>query len=112
MMASDRSDPDSLLATLLEGGVNRRNLEIPSMSPLELVQPEDRPENQVKCTDFLTAACGLVLGVGLATGPLYPDLIALVRTCLPTRTRPASRLPRLRRGIRPLRSLGSWLGIR
>jgi hypothetical protein len=30
----------------------------------------------LECPDFVKAACGLALGLGLTTGPLFPDLIA------------------------------------
>jgi hypothetical protein len=30
----------------------------------------------LECPDFVKAACGLALGVGLTSGPLFPDLIA------------------------------------
>ena len=95
-----------MLATLLEDDTDRGDLNIPVVAPLDLIRLDDRPSDHVTCTDFLTAACGLVLGVGLATGPLYPDLIALVKTCLPRRFRP------VRNGrSRPARNLRSWLGI-
>jgi len=29
--------------------------------------------------DYLTAACGIVLGISLTSSPLYPDLMSLIR---------------------------------
>ena len=65
----------------------------------------------VPCTDFLKAACGLMLGIGLTTGPLYPDLMALCRNFLLRRT-PLANSPRQSRARRqgPLRHFRRWLG--
>jgi hypothetical protein len=100
-LLGDRSRVDSseLLATL-------STLDDPaeSVGPLAEVSSELGPVEVLQAdrvnagedpasTDFLTAACGLILGVSLTSGPLYPDLLALVRTWLPLR---------LRRGSQPL----------
>jgi hypothetical protein len=50
------------------------------------------------------------LGVKLATSPLYPDLIGLVRTCLPRAVRPRGRTHRASGNRnRPLQKFMSWL---
>jgi hypothetical protein len=37
----------------------------------------------LECPDFVKAACGLALGLGLTSGPLFPDLIASLPRRLP-----------------------------
>jgi hypothetical protein len=54
--------------------------------------------------DVLKTVCGLMMGLGLATGPLYPDLIALVGARMP---RPLKRTAR--RAICPS-TRRSWFG--
>ena len=95
----NRPDPGQQLARL------------PALPPPE-VSGALRRGDEVACTDFLKAACGLMLGIGLTTGPLYPDLMALVRNSLPRRATLAN-APR-RSGARrkgPLRSFRRWLGL-
>ena len=80
--------------------------------PLLEVSGALRRGDEVACTDFLKAACGLMLGIGLTTGPLYPDLMALFRNFLPRRT-PLANSP-WRSGARrkgPFRSFRRWLGL-
>jgi len=84
---------------------------LPALPPLE-VSGALRRGDEVACTDFLKAACGLMLGIGLTIGPLYPDLMALVRNFLPRRASLAN-APR-RSGARrkgPLHSFRRWLGL-
>jgi hypothetical protein len=83
---------------------------VPDLTPLTLSRPEEQARDEAARTDFLTSACGLMLGVGLAIGPLYPDLIGLVRTCLPRAVRPRGRTRRAS-GSRnpPLQKFMSWL---
>jgi hypothetical protein len=104
----DESDRDALLASLRDPREEAAEPDALDFTPLEAIAPRDRPEDPRACTDFLTAACGLVLGVGLATGPLYPDLIALVRTCLPRRVRPAAGHGMRRNGSRRRTPRGPW----
>jgi len=83
---------------------------VPDLTPLTLSRPEEQASDDSARTDFLTSACGLVLGIGLASRPLYPDLIGLVRTCLPRAVRPPSKGRRTWAGrIHPLRKIMSWL---
>jgi hypothetical protein len=83
---------------------------VPDLTPLTLCRPEEQARDEAARTDFLTSACGLALGVGLATGPLYPDLIGLVRTCLPRAVRPRGRTRRASGSrIPPLQKFMSWL---
>jgi hypothetical protein len=84
---------------------------LPALPPLD-VPGALRRGDEVACIDFLKAACGLMLGIGLTTGPLYPDLMALVRNFLPRRASLAN-APR-RSGARrkgPLRGFRRWLGL-
>jgi hypothetical protein len=112
MTGRGQASREALLASLFETDRAPEPAIDRDLAPLELMGRPDRPEDEsVACTDFLTAACGLVLGVGLATGPLYPDLIALVRTCLPRRARPAARASSGKGRRRPRGGLRDWLGI-
>ncbi len=120
MVSSVRADqsltnPAAVLATLPAPenlpDPGQQLARLPALPPLE-VSGALRRDDEVACTDFLKAACGLMLGIGLTTGPLYPDLIALVRNSLPRRASLASS-PR-RSGARrkgPLCSFRRWLGL-
>ena len=77
--------------------------------PLLEVSGALRRGDEVACTDFLKAACGLMLGIGLTTGPLYPDLMALFRNFLPRRT-PLANSPRRSGARRKARSAASGAG--
>ena len=110
------TDPAAVLATLLAPenlpDPGQQLARLPALPPLE-VSGALRRGDEVACTDFLKAACGLMLGIGLTTGPLYPDLMALFLQ-LPTTTatsgklapaircpaqRPAPQLPALARAL-------------
>ena len=95
-------DPAAVLATLPAPenlpDPGQKLARLPALPPLD-VPGALRRGDEVACTDLLKAACGLMLGIGLTTGPLYPDLMALVRNFLPRRASLAS-LPR-RSGARP-----------
>ena len=110
------TDATALLATLPKSLVPGASADdpalVPDLTPLTLSRPEEQASDEAARTDFLTSACGLVLGVGLATGPLYPDLIGLVRTCLPRAVRPPGKTRRgAGRGNRPLQKFMSWLRL-
>ena len=109
------TDPAAVLATLPAPenlpDPGQQLARLPALPPLD-VPGALRRGDEVACTDFLKAACGLMLGIGLTTGPLYPDLMALVRNSLPRRASLASS-PR-RSGARrkgPLCSFRRWLGL-
>jgi len=109
-------DPAAVLATLpaqaVLPGTGEKIASLPALPPLEISGSVRLGGDELACTDFLKAACGLMLGIGLTTGPLYPDLMALVRTCLPRRNFLTGR-PRgsgaYRKG--PLGSFRRWLGL-
>ncbi len=84
------------------------------VAAIKIRRADPGPESEdPTCTDFLTAACGLALGVGLTSGPLYPDLMALVRTWLPSRLRRRNLALAVRSGrSRPSRFLARWFGRR
>lgn len=109
-------DPAAVLATLpaqaVLPGTGEKIASLPALPPLEISGSVRRGGDELACTDFLKAACGLMLGIGLTTGPLYPDLMALVRTCLPRRNFLTGR-PRGSRAYRkgPLGSFRRWLGL-
>jgi len=110
------SDATALLATLPVSSLPGASADDPALelylTPLTLSEPEEQASDDAARTDFLTSACGLVLGVGLATGPLYPDLIGLVRTCLPRAVRPPGKIRRnAGRGNHPLQKFMSWLRL-
>ncbi len=79
-------DPAAVLATLAAPenlpDPGHQLARLPALPPLE-ASGAFRRGDEVPCTDFLKAACGLMLGIGLTTGPLYPDLMALCRNFLP-----------------------------
>lgn len=36
------------------------------------------PQGEPTAPDYLTAACGLAIGLGLTAGPLFPDILSLI----------------------------------
>ena len=67
--------------------------------------------------DYLKAAYGLVLGLGLTAGPLFPDLLASGRLRVPRwlrylRSRPHRTSGPIRTSRQRLASIGAWLGGR
>ena len=74
-------DPAAVLATLPAPenlpDTGQQLARLPVVPPVE-VFGDLRRGDEVACIDFLKAACGLMLGIGFTTGPLYPDLMALV----------------------------------
>ena len=109
------TDPAAVLATLPAPenlpDPGQQLARLPALPPLE-ASGALRHGDEVACIDFLKAACGLMLGIGLTTGPLYPDLMALIRNFLPRRASLAN-APR-RSGARrkgPLRGFRRWLGL-
>jgi hypothetical protein len=107
-------DPAELLATLpsnLVPGQNANNV------AALLADARERPEERHRAddptiSDFASAAFGLLLGASLATGPFYPDLIAMIR---PYVTRPLHVRSRLRvtaeSSRNSIRRLRSWLSL-
>ena len=108
------ADATALLATLPKSLVPGSVADDPALerdlTPRTFSRPGEQASDEAARTDFLTSACGLVLGIGLATGPIYPDLIGLVRTCLPRVVRPSGKARRgAGRGNRSLQKFMSWL---
>ena len=81
----DRADLESLLATL-PGSLEPEDLST-------IIAAQDHEEDDISALlassdrsaradhvapDYLTAACGLALGLGLTAGPLFPDILALI----------------------------------
>jgi hypothetical protein len=113
---SDRADLAGLLGALPESLI-AANLEsdVPSDSPGALVSaataaPSSETTEGLDYPNYLRAAFGLALGLGLTSGPLFPDLIASVRTKLPrwrfsdpVGSDPGRRRVSSRRSPRPLR---------
>jgi hypothetical protein len=89
---ADRLNPEEVLATLSPTEAQATDSEgIAEHSPLPPLEAPEAPatgRRHVAAADFLTAACGIVLGVSLTSGPLYPDFLSLLR-----RTRPRYYLP-------------------
>jgi hypothetical protein len=109
------TDPAAVLATLPAPenlpDPGQQLARLPALPPLD-VPGALRRGDEVACIDFLKAACGLMLGIGLTTGPLYPDLMALVRNFLPRRASLANaprRSGARRKGL--LRGFRRWLGL-
>ena len=119
-LPGDRSRVDSseLLATLptLDDAADREACvgALSDAASIKLRRANPGPDGEdLPCTDFLTAACGLAIGVGLTTGPLYPDLMVLVRTWLPSKLRRGSLALAAWSGRkRPHRLLARWFGRR
>jgi hypothetical protein len=108
--------PTALLATLpLNRELEKDSTELAEVgqnAPVELAAIDARGVSEEHRPDFLTAACGLLLGIGLTTGPLYPDLFALVRTCLPRRTFALPGLLKARTFRKSsFRTFRKWLGF-
>ncbi len=108
------SDPTAVLATL----PSEDHSALAQQQATAPVPPAELDTGALACseepsgTDFVRAACGLMLGIGLTTGPLYPDLMPLVRKLLPRRVCPSSPTGRGSTGQKtPLRSLKRWLGL-
>jgi hypothetical protein len=105
-----RIDLAALLATLpvcpTQEESSQDIAQISALDPFKLSRPEEQASEELARTDFLTSACGLVLGASLATAPFYPDLISLVRTCIPRRAR------RLGQARSPRRNLLQFLTSR
>jgi hypothetical protein len=81
----DREDLESLLAALPDS--------LSPEDPSEIIASEEFDESDISAwlassghtaradqvaPDYLTAACGLALGLGLTAGPLFPDILALI----------------------------------
>jgi hypothetical protein len=65
--------------------------ELPAEWRFQVIRPGTDQAEESVCTDFFTTACGLLLGIGLTSGPLYPDMMGFVRHWLPRRMRRAIR---------------------
>jgi hypothetical protein len=81
--AIDQLDPEAVLATLSPQEPMATGREgIDELAPVRPSDVADEPgpkSHRLRSADFLTAACGVVLGVSLTSGPLYPDLATLIR---------------------------------
>jgi hypothetical protein len=62
--------PDTAVSNAAQSAISLNELPI-----VPAVAYRSAPET-LECPDFVKAACGLALGLGLTTGPLFPDLIA------------------------------------
>jgi hypothetical protein len=107
-------DPAAVLATLTAPETlpdsDRQLAGLPAAQPMDV--HGDFRGSDVGCTGFLKAACSLTLAMGFTTGPLYPDLLALVRKEQPRRISLANMPARSctpRNG--PVRRCRHWLGI-
>ena len=87
-MGQSLCDPAAVLATL-PASESRPDADqqfpgSPAPPPCELPGTLRRGD-ELACASLFRAACGMMLGVGLTIGPLYPDLLPLVRKFLPRR---------------------------
>ncbi|MGC8640207.1 MAG: hypothetical protein ACP5XB_10075 [Isosphaeraceae bacterium] len=81
-----------------------------STSEIRALDPHPAPD--LLPPDFFEATCGLILGISLTAGPLYPDLMAMVRNWLPSRPRRSRPISTLRtRASRSGHHPPSWLGL-
>lgn len=75
--ARKRADADALAANLQSRSVEEAlNAEAPKAPPTADPGIDDV---RIASAGVITRAAGLIIGLGLATGPLYPDLVALAR---------------------------------
>jgi hypothetical protein len=107
-------NPAALLATVIsapeESAAENGLVAQITILPRSGFTPDQGGGQEASCTDFVTAAFGLVLCVGLTGGPLFPDLIALVRTCRPKIEKAGNwQLPRGSSRRKSLLGLRSWL---
>jgi hypothetical protein len=112
----EATNPADLLATLPS-----KDAPVPAAERTASVLPSEqgddsRPDlSAVQIThrpDYLTTAFSLALGVSLTTGPLYPDLMALLRTCLPGRaSRPSQPQAARNPSGHSRRGLARWLRL-
>jgi hypothetical protein len=84
-------DPEAILATLASLTVPEGSREVIAgafvQSTSEVSKLDQRAHTSLIHGDFVAAACGLALGLSLTAGPLYPDLLTLVRSWAPRRGR-------------------------
>lgn len=110
-LARAEVDSTEILATVASLAVPDSSGDAPAGTFIEYtaqaVSSEPYTRSDLAHPDFLTAACGLVLGISLTAGPLYPDLIALMKNRWKGKTRQGHR-PGIRRPWNRL--LTGWLG--
>lgn len=88
LRSGDRDrDADDLAASVVGSGDDATML----AEALELDAPLDGSEPEVARAGLATRAVGFLIGMGLASGPLYPDLVALARKKLRLKPRRAGR---------------------
>ncbi len=107
-------DSAAVLATLTAPESLRESAQqlagLPAIQPID-IHDDSRGYDQ-GCSGFLKAACASMLAMGFTAGPLYPDLLALVRQANPRRISLANVPARScapRNG--PLRRCRRWLGL-
>ena len=85
-----RADLTALLAALPDSSGS--NSEIPAASSEDLALDEfsvalaalsTSPTDRSEFPDYVKAACGLIMGLGLTSGPLFPDLMQSLRSRVP-----------------------------
>ena len=91
---------DALLAATLPGPGSPAGEDIPAIvaggnlatddRSVMLARPESSEADGRPVADYLTTACVVVLGLGLTTGPIIPDLLRLI----PSRSSPMAHRPR------------------
>ncbi|CEF48391.1 unnamed protein product [uncultured bacterium] len=88
--SDQRTEVDALLAALppMPGTTPQAaSLEPASVSmarpQIELDAAAHSSSKRSEFTNYVTAACGLALGLGLTTGPIFPDLLAMFQSRLP-----------------------------
>jgi len=89
--SSQRADLAALLAVLPGSSDSKSEIPVASSEDLALnefsvalatisTSPTDRRE---EFPDYVKAACGLAIGLGLTSGPLFPDLMQSLRSRVP-----------------------------
>jgi hypothetical protein len=67
------TDPASAVPTSEEAGI------VPPEVLLTRAADRRAADDPLECPDYVKAACGLALGLGMTSGPLFSDLVAMPR---------------------------------
>jgi len=85
LASGDRAQLPALLASIPTTSALERQASGPAETdaPVALAAESLFSTDRSDCPDYVKAACGLALGVGLTSGPLFADLLASVQARLP-----------------------------
>jgi hypothetical protein len=88
--SGQRADLAALLAVLPDSNDSKREIPLATGEDITLdefsvarIEVSTSPTDRLELPDYLKAAYGLVLGLGLTSGPLFPDLMESLRNRAP-----------------------------